>query len=797
MASGFKKPGGADTLAALLLLLGAFVAFAPLELRMPAYGLDPSWIAVLGEASTRGYHFGTEINYTLGPLSAVYSRYFDDATFGSHLLAAFVLVGALAFLFFAAARLNGRRAAAMFAGVALMLMLDNIDQLYTALPMLTAFVALAPVATPDDRRLRSAATGAGIVASAIATLAKFSVAPLAFAAMLLVDGARALDGSSRRPLLTAGFAASLFVLFSLAASPQGFAAWLSGSLAIASGYTEAMFLPGPAREVGFYLGSVALLAAVVASIELGADDTVSWSNRAARALVLAIYVFLTWKAGFVRQDTHTFISWLGLAMAALAYWVAAPASGLRRRPTVGLALPGMALFAILVAVPLLWSSYSGRSPKVLLSLVPERIGQRLWTLAELVVTPRTRLAEWRGAKEKAWQTVREAQTLPKLAGSVDVIPSIQSSLLAFGLDYKPRFSVQEYTSYAPLLIEGNRASLIEHGPRHLLFQPGSIDGRHPALAEGPLWPEILSYYEPVALERDLLVLDRRQKPLGDLLQPAGAEQAAFDVPIAVDAKGGAVFLEAGLQKTLVGSLLNLVYRPPLVHMRVAYADGSEGIYRIVPAIANAGFVVAPTISTAKDLLLLAAGEVATLPTVRSVTFTTSRLGRLVYRPQFRVARSRIALERLREQSSKPAVAAALASMLAQAPLLTAPASRPEATRAIPDGLLAQAPVDLDMVIPADSDRLEIGYGILDGAWQPVDGTTGVCFSVERAAAGTGESLHSACLQPKSVAADRGRHDIVITGKFQRGEHIRLRTSCHIDCRYGWAYWAYFRSGSGF
>src|SRR5260370_36190620 len=62
-------------------LVGSYVGFGPLRFIMPDYELDDSWAAVLGEAHRRGFKFGEDIVSTGGPLSAIYSHYFQEDLF--------------------------------------------------------------------------------------------------------------------------------------------------------------------------------------------------------------------------------------------------------------------------------------------------------------------------------------------------------------------------------------------------------------------------------------------------------------------------------------------------------------------------------------------------------------------------------------------------------------------------------------------------------------------------------------------------------------------------------------------
>jgi hypothetical protein len=260
------------------------------------------------------------------------------------------------------------------------------------------------------------------------------------------------------------------------------------------------------------------------------------------------------------------------------------------------------------------------------------------------------IAQWRRAKEEAWARVRAAQELPRVNGRVDVIPSIQSSLLAYGLDYRPRYHFQEYQTFTRHLIEANRRSLIEHGPDFLLFQPGSIDYRFPALAEGPLWPDILAAYAPVSEDGTLVLLRRRTSPLGNMLGAETARTISFGRAVAVP--DGPQFLSVKIRKTLLGKLIDVLFRPPVIWMEVGYSDGTLRGHRIVPGIAEAGFLISPRVQTPRDFLLLAEGRTAVLSSIKGITFDTSKFGRLFYAAQIDVSFSPLSIEALQRASGK-------------------------------------------------------------------------------------------------------------------------------------------------
>jgi hypothetical protein len=630
-----------------LALSGFYVAFAPLDFLMPRYGLDGSWEVVLGEATARGLKFGEDIIFTGGPLSSVYTRYFRADFFSAQLLIGALCIGTSALLITILALQNSNLSAGFTAAGCMFAVLASNDAIFIAFPMLTALAALRA----ERSVMEQAGLAAGILCSAISTLAKFSVFPMAVVAFLLVDLIRL--GRRRWPFYLGSYLLITFMLFAWLEGPTRFLPFISGSLSVSAGYTEAMFVAGPGRElVAFFLAILVLLVATALSeFRAVVKGSLTWSVAVARWLIVATYLFVTFKAGFVRHDAHSIIAWSGLGVAALTYFIIAPytvaARGVFLRSSVRLIFPLIAVLALLVAVPFFWSFHTRESPSVLVGVLATRVQQARTFFAN----PTRTIEVWKHEKDAAWARVRDAKALPMLDGTVDVIPSLQSSVLAHGLNYVPRFTIQEYTTYNRRLIEANRRSLIERGPRYLLFQPGSIDGRHPAMAEGPIWPDIIRYYEPYSLDGDLLTLRRRLKPIEELLGHASIETVAFGQDIALPDTEEPQFLRAKIEKTWLAKFVEVVFKPPVVSVRLTYADGKQQRYRIVPAIAEAGFIISPLVARSSDFLLLASGNSSLLARVSSMSFETNWLGRFLFGSSFELTHQPLSLTVLRQQQS--------------------------------------------------------------------------------------------------------------------------------------------------
>src|SRR5262249_4425876 len=122
-----------------------YIVLAPLDFRMPAYGSDPSWVAVLGEASTHGWRFGRDIVFSGGPLSSLYTHWFELDHIDRYLSANDALIVTFALSVTTLAWRNRRIVAGFLlaAGVS-SCFLAGRDAILVLYPLLVSLVVLSP-----------------------------------------------------------------------------------------------------------------------------------------------------------------------------------------------------------------------------------------------------------------------------------------------------------------------------------------------------------------------------------------------------------------------------------------------------------------------------------------------------------------------------------------------------------------------------------------------------------------------------------------------------------------------------
>ncbi len=599
----------------------AVSVFRPFITAVPQVGLDASWATALGEAADRHLRWGVDVAFPYGPASTLVTHYGNAAYLSLTLplvLMTCLLFGVCAVMLVPAdddgLSSGPGTTLAMVAAIGLVASsaADFIDAVVMVLPLLPVLLVLGPA------RARRGATWLAIAMAAVigaVGMAKMGYPVAALPLFLVADAALLIR--RRPPVLTLPFLAG-FLAGDLAygQSLADLPAFLRLQEQVVAGYSDAMAFRGSNGEVLAFASSAGLLLALA----VAAGRAAPGRSRSALPLATALTVIMLLKAGFVRQDLHTKIAWSGLALVAvlLAWTVLHTWRRDAAWAVLACAMAGAIVLSASSADP--GGSRTARATAALAvewdRLVSKPTGQfaAAWRLLR---HPWAFAAAVDDAKAERWQELRELFPLPHFDGSVDVIPSIQSRVLASGLDYRPRPSFQEYATYTPELLAANRAFI--QGPRapdRIIFgqEPGygslTIDHRYPNFAEGALWPDLMRLYGPECSFESFLVLRRRAVPatlrLGDLRQAiAGFDEA---VPVSTAPFASVTFARIAVRYTLLGRIAALLFRPVSLRITVTFADGQQQSYRFIPGIGAAGFVVSPMVDDDAGFLRLAQGQ---------------------------------------------------------------------------------------------------------------------------------------------------------------------------------------------
>lgn len=604
--------------------IAKFVPFVP---DFPSAGLDPSWQFSVNHALATGMHFGTDVNFTFGPYAPVYTHLYHPAIDGLILAANLYLSLAYALAAYLAFRQGSRiwvlGYAVFFAGT-----MYFRDPLLFSLPLLLA-LALWNAVSHEQRWLMGDRRGPLFLALLLLPL---GLLPLVKGSLLLLCAAvslmcAALLVSLRRYALAAACLLGPLVgeaLFWMAAGqPLGsLHAYFAGMVPIIGGYSEAMALPGIQYEIVAFLGTGALLL-----VAIGLRATLARRARIFLGVLYVVYLFLAFKAGFVRHDSHAIMAAGALVFAGIALALVLPS---------GYARSGA--FASLLT----WLLISSNVTNISFDALADNISmpyRQAWKGANLrLATPNWPRCDY----DAALQVLRTRASVPLLKGRTDIYSYQQADFLVTGNDWSPRPVMQSYSAYTPLLAERNRQHLLgPRAPDNVIFRVETIDGRLPSLDDGNSWPVLLASYRPERLLGDAVVLRRSEVAAADLrgaVSPLQASEHRFGETIALPAVPGKIYVTMEIEPSMLGRLASLLFRPDQLQLTVYLRDGREKTFRLVSGMARSGFILSPLVEDSKEFLQLY-GENALLDgkRVASISLGTSSGDTLYWASTYRIA----------------------------------------------------------------------------------------------------------------------------------------------------------------
>lgn len=759
---------------------GYFVLLmAPWRFSMPGSGLDASAQIAVAHAFVSGWQWGRDIIFAFGPLGFLYSKPFVHGTL--LITVTFWTAAALAIVFNVLALL--RPLPFLLSGVLFLffctaLAFSNVDALCFMVPMLAA---IGHFRAPNPVSIKLTLLLAVVAGVAALIKVSFGVLSLLVFVILDVDRARIRTLPSYCPTFLAAFMLSYLCA---GQEPQFLAPLIQQSLETMSGYSEAMQLWGNTIELTLFLLSMAVAGLAVLYAEFFAARTdVSFAHKLMLTVCLGALCLVIFKAGFVRQDLHTLISF-GAVGAGMVVYAASVVLRLKRGIAAGLVV----IAATMATFPLLRFAVHSKNFGIFPRLVEAPL-RELAAAGSFIANPEAWLFRLGQQRDQHLAVIRREIPLPSLDGTVDMIPSSQAAIMSHGLDYRPRPNLQEYAAYTGALADLNlRFIRSERAPKYIFHSTGSIDDHYPSLADGPMWPEFLSRYEPLRFEGRHLLLRRRLKPVEDILSEPVRTTVHIGENVALPDRG-ARFITIETRKTLFGRVAQLLFRPGLISLTVKLANGTERTYRLVPEIARRGFVLSPLVDNNVVMAALFAGKPELFPQQDIVGFRIDVDGfaALVFQPSMDIRIQALRPEKWRMPSLDSEIELRIARYRNLIVAANSSALGPPWVALEFDQLFAHAPTKMSIPAP-DAGRLTVGFGIRDGAWTGAVKTGGVCFRVSHGdTADAAVMIWQRCLRPATVGDDRGEQTASIA--FAGQSKIFLETDCAGDCSADWSYWS--------
>ncbi len=562
----------------------------------PAPELDASWQQVLGLAAVRHWAFGREIVFTGGPLAFLNLPYTTPETVTLRLvwdaLGKLALCGLLVWALTALPL--WRRVVVIWLVVGFGRMFSDAVYLF----MVAVFAASWLIPATGWRK-----TAAGLLGVIFFGLVKFTfLLAGGLGVGMAVLAAVGRHEWRRAGLLSLGFLAGYVGCWlALGQSPGDLPAYFRLSWEVSTGYTWAMALEETRLVFWCGLGTaVWLVAGLWLAVRQNGSRVTEWCLAGFAGGLL----FLSWKHGFTRAAQHVLgFFWLASLLAcALPVWLHQQGRRGWFEATLPLALLGA------------WLAY----PAVLQRTPAETAG-RLRSCWHTLRAPGAFLAGWQCAEAAAAQAAALPQIKARVgAAAIDGFNYEQGVLLLNGLNYRPRPTVQGYTAYtAPLQQLNREAWRAPLAPEFVLWRATSIDDRFLPQDDALLWAELPHRYQLEGEEKGFALLRRRPSPVG-VMEPREEilrQPVSPGTPVAVTASGR-LWLQVTAAPSWLGKLRAALYKPGLLTLVVTDASGRELRHRLLPKVAESGFLISPVVDNQADFLAYLQGRFETA--VRSV-----------------------------------------------------------------------------------------------------------------------------------------------------------------------------------
>jgi hypothetical protein len=351
---------------------------------------------------------------------------------------------------------------------------------------------------------------------------------------------------------------------------------------IASGYSEAMAVKGNNLDVILYIAASALLLLAIAL-----QRSISLTSKIFLFCIYFVFLFLSFKGGFVRHDGHAIISGTSILIAA----VLLPFSFHTRM-----------ILPVMVSAFIAWAYIDSHFMKTSTEHIFYN-SKSTYSSAWNGIQHRIQDRRWpKHEFDAAINGLREQASFPVLEGTTDIYSYNQAYLIASGNTWSPRPILQSYSAYTPALAEINRKHLLgSHAPDNIIFSVEPIDGRIPASEDGVSWPILMLNYRPTRLENNFLFLQKNGVPAEiEEHVTLKSDMPALGERVFLPHTHDPVFAQIEIEPTLLGHLVNILFKPSQLQITLELSNGMSKQYRIISGMAKSGFIISPLIENTAE-----------------------------------------------------------------------------------------------------------------------------------------------------------------------------------------------------
>jgi hypothetical protein len=745
---------------------------------MPSADLDPSWRMALGYFFENGMRFGSDVVFTYGPLGFIMGKTFSGYQFWELIagqLTLAIISGTV--LLRQGLRIQGYN---RYLYIVFVLVFGTLyeDALHMIVITILGFELLRLKESPRHSFLV-------LIAAVLAFYAQIKFTDFLLAGYIV--GLTVTYGLWKRQwpaVLTFGVSFVVIYLGIWVYFGQNLSdlpAYFRGSWEISQGYQWAMGFPSPFAPL--WKGLIVLAGLIIYALvhlKIHPDKPRAIANT----LLLAAFVYLNWKHGFVRADGHM----IGFFFCALLPLTAYPHL---LDDSERLAKPHRWSFIFLIFLSV-WALENVLTGVVSHSLATFQ--NKVWgNIASVVNWERTR----QGYREHLI-VARNATVMPQtkeLAGdrTVDVLGSEQGVALFNRFNYRPRPVIQSYSTFTPALSRLNRDFYASaNAPDFVLMKIQSIDYRLPSIDDSHVLRLLPHRYEYVLSENGFLVWQRRPGEFDRAAvepRPLRSIDLAVNRPLSLEQENHQpLWIEIDLQPTLLGKIRSFLYKPPQVTLRILNSDDNATDYLMPLPQGRTGFVINPVIEDYVDYMHFASNTPDKL--ARALTLKIAPADEKYFRPAAHVRLFTLPASAAGQSYFPPSTADKF-PMFHSYPVLY-DSMAPMISAQVDDREVAMlhAPSRMVFDFPSKAKKLTGEFGFLTAAYTQEGNTNGALFVIYWSDGTRRVDLYQRFLNPVHIAFDRGIQDFNVSLTHLSGGRIyfEIHPGPQNEFAWDWTFW---------
>ena len=192
------------------------------------------------------------------------------------------------------------------------------------------------------------------------------------------------------------------------------------------------------------------------------------------------------------------------------------------------------------------------------------------------------------------------------------IMSYRSTIpFALNLDYRPRPSFQSYGTWNGFLAKANNKFLMStRGPELMLLEISPIDSRLATEEDPDVFLTLLQRFEVRDAQAGLLVLQRKGQFHPRAGRALGSQMVRFGewIDLPSTTARDLLWIQADIKPTLLGWLVGISWRFPVLGLDLQYPDGHLAHFRLIPELLRNGFIISPTVTNIKEYVAASNGS---------------------------------------------------------------------------------------------------------------------------------------------------------------------------------------------